>query len=190
MCNASSLVPQQYIMTCCTLPNRPLLLSERRCTGDVGNLLELGAHLDNRVPDQAGIQGHGLAERVLGARARIEAHDEVVSVVVCRLQLLRGLGEEEGAPIGHATHDAVSLKYNAAGGFGDSGACQTGGFRFARSPWHRERSGGVEGRITLLPRRGGQAGPIQARQHTIHLTPTRTHDTYHSYHLVQHDGGC
>jgi hypothetical protein len=174
MCNASSLVPQQYIMACCTLPNHPPLLSERRCTGDVGNLLKLGAHLDNRVPDQAGIQGHGLAQRVLGARARIEAHDEVVSVVVCRLQLLRGLGEEESAPVGHATHDTVSLEYNSAGGFSDSGACQMGGFRFARSPWRRERGSGVEGRITLLLRRGGQAGPIQARQHTVHLTPTHT----------------
>jgi hypothetical protein len=123
MCNASSLIPQQYITTCCTLPNRPSLWAERRCTRDIGNLLELGAHLDNRVPDETRVQGHGLAQRVLGARARIEAHDEVVSVVVCRLQLLRGLGKEEGAPVGDATHDAVSLEYNSACGFGDSEMC-------------------------------------------------------------------
>jgi hypothetical protein len=39
---------------------------------------------------------------------------------VCGLQLLGGLGEEEGAPVGDATDYAVLLEHDLAGGFGDS----------------------------------------------------------------------
>jgi hypothetical protein len=58
---------------------------------------------------------------VLCARARIEAHDEVVTVVVCGLQLLRWLREEEGAPVGDAAHDAALVENDFARGFSDSG---------------------------------------------------------------------
>ena len=57
---------------------------------------------------------------MLCARASIEAHDEVVADVVGGLQLPRGLGQEEGAPVGDAAHDAVLLEDDLAGGFGDS----------------------------------------------------------------------
>lgn len=39
------------------------------------------------------------------------------------MQLLRGFGEQEGAPIGNAAHDAVLLKYDLASSFGDSEPC-------------------------------------------------------------------
>jgi hypothetical protein len=57
---------------------------------------------------------------VLCAGTRIEAHDEVVAVVVCGLQLFRWLGQEEGAPVGDAADDALLVEDNLAGGFGDS----------------------------------------------------------------------
>jgi hypothetical protein len=124
MCNAS-IFPRSTTIYHSMLYNSSIApsLSELRGTGDIGNLLELGAHLDNRVSDQAGVQRHGLAQRVLGARARIEAQDEVVPVVVCRLQFLGGLGKEEGAPVGDAAHNAVLLEHDSTSGFGDSGAC-------------------------------------------------------------------
>lgn len=53
--------------------------------------------------------------------AGIEAHDEVVACVVRDLKLLRGLGEQEGAPVGDAADDAFLLEDDLAGGFGDSG---------------------------------------------------------------------
>ena len=57
---------------------------------------------------------------MLCARARVEAHDEVVAVVVGRLQFLRCLGEQESAPVRDAAHHAILLKDDSASGFGDS----------------------------------------------------------------------
>lgn len=39
---------------------------------------------------------------------------------MCRLQFARWLGEEEGAPVGHAADDALLFKDDSAGSFGDS----------------------------------------------------------------------
>lgn len=41
--------------------------------------------------------------------------------MVCGLQLLRRLGEEESAPVGDAADYAVLLEHDLAGGFRDSG---------------------------------------------------------------------
>lgn len=57
---------------------------------------------------------------MLRARTRIEAHYEVVAIVVRGLQFLGRLGEQEGAPVGVAAHDAVLREDYGAGGFGDS----------------------------------------------------------------------
>jgi hypothetical protein len=57
---------------------------------------------------------------VLCAGTRIEAHNEVVTVVVCGLQLLRWLGEEESAPVGDAADDALLIEDDLASGFGNS----------------------------------------------------------------------
>lgn len=95
-------------------------LSEAGLAWYVLDLLELGAHLDNGVAYQARVQAHCAAEGVLGAGAGVEAHDEVVADVVRRLQLSRGLAQEEGAPVGDAADDAILLKHNLAGGPCDS----------------------------------------------------------------------
>lgn len=64
---------------------------------------------------------------MLCAGAGIEAHDEVVADVVRRLQLLRGLGQQESAPVGDAADDAVLLEDDFAGGLCDSGGWVSGG---------------------------------------------------------------
>ena len=96
-------------------------LLEARLPRNILNLLKLGPHLHNRVPDQPRIQTHGAPQRVLCAGTGIEAHDEVVADVVRRLQLLRGLGQQESAPVGDAADDAVLLEDDFAGGLCDSG---------------------------------------------------------------------
>lgn len=57
---------------------------------------------------------------MLGARPGIEAHNEVVAVVMRRLQFLGRLRQQERAPVADAAHDAVLIQYNLAGGTGDS----------------------------------------------------------------------
>lgn len=59
---------------------------------NVLDLLEFCAHLDDRVSNQARVERHRLPQRMLCACARVEAHNEVVAVMVSRLQFLRGLG--------------------------------------------------------------------------------------------------
>jgi len=88
--------------------------------GNVLDVLQLLAHLDNGVADQARIQTHGAAQLVLGAGTGVEAHDEVVAVVVGRLQFLGGLGQQKGAPVADAADDAAFVEDNFAGGAGDS----------------------------------------------------------------------
>jgi hypothetical protein len=115
----------------CTGPTRPGLF-EVGLARYVLDLLKLCAHLDDGVADQARIQAHGAAERVLGAGAGVEAHDEVVADVVGRLQLAGGLGQEEGAPVGDATDDAVLLEDHLAGGLCDSAGRVSGRGRARR----------------------------------------------------------
>ena len=98
-----------------------MFLFEARLARNVLDLFKLGAHLDNRVAYQTGVQAHCAAQRVLCAGAGVEAHDEVVADVVGGLQLLRGLGQQEGAPVGDAAHDAVLLEDDLAGRLCDSG---------------------------------------------------------------------
>lgn len=92
-------------------------LGHSRNVLDIGKLL---AHLDNRVPNQPRIQTHGTAQLVLSARPGIEAHNEVVAVVMRRLQFLGRLRQQERAPVADTAHDAVLIQYNLAGGTGDS----------------------------------------------------------------------
>lgn len=51
--------------------------------------------------------------------ARIESHPEVLALVVRRALLARGLGQEEGAPVGEAADDAAGGEDERAGGAGD-----------------------------------------------------------------------
>lgn len=52
--------------------------------------------------------------------AAVEAHDEVVPVVVQLLGLSSGLGQEECAPVADAAHHAARVQDYVAGCFGDS----------------------------------------------------------------------
>lgn len=62
---------------------------------------------------------------MLCARTSIEAHDEVMAVVVCRLQFLGRLGEQKSAPVGDAAHNALLIEHDLSGGFGDSAAMES-----------------------------------------------------------------
>ena len=105
----------------CLVPTPSSRSSEFGFPWNILNLLKLGTHLDYRVSNQTGIERHGLSQGMLCACARIEAHDEVMAIVVGRLQFLRRLWKEKGAPVGDTANDAVLLKNDPASGFGDSG---------------------------------------------------------------------
>lgn len=56
-----------------------------RCARHVLDLLELDAHLHNAISYHPRIQTHGPSQDVLCLGARIEAHNEVVTNVMCGL---------------------------------------------------------------------------------------------------------
>ena len=136
------------------MPTSSSRSSEFGLPGNILNLLELGAHLDYRVSDQTRIQRHGLSKGMLCACARIEAHDEVMAIVVGRLQFLRRLREKKGAPVRDTTYDAVLLKNDPASGFGDSGKHIS-----VRSPGYAQTIMRRRWVHTLLLQRGGRAVP-------------------------------
>jgi hypothetical protein len=61
----------------------------------------------HRVADHARIQTESPLDGVLCLCARVEAHDEVVAIVVSCALLARGFGEEESAPVCDAADDAA-----------------------------------------------------------------------------------
>jgi hypothetical protein len=63
---------------------------------------------------------------VLCLCARVEAHDEVVAIVVCCALLASGFGEEEGAPVCDAADDAAGCEDLIACCASDSGGCVLG----------------------------------------------------------------
>lgn len=95
-------------------------LSELSLPCNILDFLKLGAHLDDRVPDQTWIERQSFSQGMLCAGARVEAHDEVVAVVMGGLQFLRWLREEESTPVRDAAHDAVLLKDHLACSLCDS----------------------------------------------------------------------
>ena len=58
---------------------------------------------------------------MLRLRARVEAQDEVVALVVFSALLSRWFGEQEGAPVGDASNYAAGVEDDVAGCAGDSG---------------------------------------------------------------------
>ena len=97
---------------------------------------------------------------------------------MCGLQFSGWVGEQEGAPIGDAAHDAALVEDDFACGFGDSRDYESD-MRFGR---RRLRTKAMEGGITLSLRRGGQAGPAVVSRHSC----GNATQTYHSNHLIQH----
>jgi hypothetical protein len=63
---------------------------------------------------------------VLCLCARVEAHDEVVAIVVGCALLARGFGEEESAPVCDAADDAACSEDLVACCASDSGGCMLG----------------------------------------------------------------
>ena len=147
------------------------------------DLLKLGAHLDDTVSDQARVQAHCSPQGVLCARTRIEAHDEVVAIVVCRLELLRRLGEQKGAPVGDAAHDTLLIENDFTSCFGDS------------TQWFcvRRLRHWVDGEVqcrwwevgfTLLLQRGGQAVPAPISTTPIAEQKKNSHIPLQSFHTA------
>ena len=107
-------------------PHSSLLIRARtippiNLRANIFNLVELRANLDHRVANHARVQTECALDGVLCLRARVEAHDKVVAVVVGCALLARGLGEQEGAPVCEATDDAAGGEDLVAGCAGDSG---------------------------------------------------------------------
>jgi hypothetical protein len=73
---------------------------------NIFNLIELRANLDHRVADHARVQTECPLDGVLCLCARVEAHDEVVAIVVGCALLAGGFGEEESAPVCDTADDA------------------------------------------------------------------------------------
>jgi hypothetical protein len=63
---------------------------------------------------------------MLSLRARVEAQNEVVALVVFGALFSRGFGEEEGAPVADAAYDAAGGEDDVAGCAGDSGVVLEG----------------------------------------------------------------
>ena len=74
---------------------------------NIPDLIELRSDLDHRVADQTRVQTESPLDGVLCLCARVEAHDEVVAIVVGCALLAGGFGEEESAPVCDAADDAA-----------------------------------------------------------------------------------
>jgi len=84
------------------------------------NLIKLRSNFHHRVPNHARIQTKRPLDSVLCLCARVEAHDEVVAVVVGCALLAGGFGEEESAPVCDATDNAAGGEDLVACCAGDS----------------------------------------------------------------------
>ena len=106
-------------------PHSPLLISPRpvspiNLSTNILNLIELRPNLDHRVANHARIQTERPLDSVLRLRARVEAHDEIVAVVVGSALLASGFRKEEGAPVCDAADDAAGGEDLVACCAGDS----------------------------------------------------------------------
>jgi hypothetical protein len=110
-------------------PNLPFLLLVARSIAPINlpshvpNLIQLRANLDHRIANHSRVQTERPLHRVLSFGARVEAHDEVVAVVVGCALLAGGFGEEESAPVCDAADNATGSEHLVAGCAGDSGGC-------------------------------------------------------------------
>lgn len=122
---------------------------------------------------------------MLRTGAGVEAHYEVVADIVRRLQLLRGLGQEESAPVGDAADDAVLLEDDLAGRLCDSASAgQRVQLEGARGgPWEEERG-------WLLFDFGEAArAHLQLSVPSSHHVQSQAGDAHHSDHFIEHLGG-
>ena len=78
-----------------------------RLAADIPHFVQLCSDFDHRVADHARVQTESPLDGVLGLCARVEAHDEVVAIVVECALLAGGFGEQEGSPVCEAAHYAA-----------------------------------------------------------------------------------
>jgi hypothetical protein len=78
-----------------------------RLAADIPHFVQLCSDFDHRVADHARVQTESPLDGVLGLCARVEAHDEVVAIVVECALLAGGFGEQEGSPVCEAAHYAT-----------------------------------------------------------------------------------
>jgi len=99
--------------------NLTLLSIPLRLAAHILDLLQLAPHLHHTIPNHARVQAQRPPHRMLRLGARVEAQDEVVALAVDGALLARRLGQQEGAPVGDAAHDAAGGEDDVAGRFGD-----------------------------------------------------------------------
>jgi hypothetical protein len=92
----------------------------------IPHFIQFRADLHHRVSDHARVQTKCPLDSVLCLRARIEAHDEVVAIVVGCALLARGFREEESAPVCDAADDAACGEDLVACCASDSGGFMLG----------------------------------------------------------------
>jgi hypothetical protein len=78
-----------------------------RLAANIPHFVQLGSDFDHRVADHARVQTERPLDGVLGLCARVEAHDEVVAIVVECALLAGGFGQEEGSPVCETAHYAA-----------------------------------------------------------------------------------
>lgn len=107
------------------LPFSPLIIPRPippiHLASDILHLLQRRADLHHRVANHTRVQTKRPLNSVLSFRARVEAHNEVVAVVVGCALLACGFGEEEGAPVCDAADDAAGCEDLVACCAGDPG---------------------------------------------------------------------
>lgn len=119
---------------------------------------------------------------MLGLRAGVEAHEEVVPGVMFRLMVEERLREKKGAPVREAADYALPRENKISGGFGDSmkrRGCVSwaGGWR-----WMQGVKWGGEDELFHF---GELAGSDLVRLSGIEVSRARV-VTYHGDELVQH----
>lgn len=80
----------------------------------------LVAQLHDSKPYHARIQAQQVPHCFLRCHRAVEAHHKVLALGVPGLVLFHGLGQEEGAPVVNAAHDAAVREDQGAGGAGDA----------------------------------------------------------------------
>jgi hypothetical protein len=91
-----------------------------RLASDIPDLVQLRSDFHHRVADHARVQTESPLNGVLRLCARVEAHDEVVAVVVESALLAGGFGQEEGPPVCEAADYAAGGEDLVSGCAGDS----------------------------------------------------------------------
>ena len=97
-----------------------------RLSANIPHFVQLCSDLHHRVADHARVETESPLDGVLGLCARVEAHDEVVAVVVEGALLAGGFGQEEGSPVCEAADYAAGGEDLVSGCASDSVGCVKG----------------------------------------------------------------